>query len=89
MVAVDVPVQDDFFSPSSSLADLVTVEPSLYQSLTGHLIQVLKTRDEIDTDLKEIGERFEVVIECNDENDQTALLLRLSQEGLRVRAIVI
>jgi len=49
----------------------------------------LKTRDEIDTDLKEIGERFEVVIECNDENDQTALLLRLSQEGLRVRAIVI
>jgi ParB-like chromosome segregation protein Spo0J len=49
----------------------------------------LKTRDEIDTDLKEIGERFEVVIECDDENDQTALLLRLSQEGLRVRAIVI
>lgn len=49
----------------------------------------LKTRDEIDTDLKEIGERFEVVIECSDENEQTALLLRLSQEGLRVRAIVI
>jgi ParB-like chromosome segregation protein Spo0J len=49
----------------------------------------LKTRDEIDTDLKEIGERFEVVIECEDENEQTALLLRLSQEGLRVRAIVI
>ena len=49
----------------------------------------LKTRDEIDTDLKEIGERFEVVIECDDENEQTALLLRLSQEGLRVRAIVI
>lgn len=49
----------------------------------------LKTREEINTDLKEIGERFEVVIECDDENDQTALLLRLSQEGLRVRAIVI
>jgi ParB-like chromosome segregation protein Spo0J len=49
----------------------------------------LKTRDEINTDLKEIAERYEVVIECNDENDQTALLLRLSQEGLRVRAIVI
>ena len=49
----------------------------------------LKTRDEINTDLKEIGERFEVVIECDDENEQTALLLRLSQEGLRVRAIVI
>ena len=49
----------------------------------------LKTREEINTDLKEISERFEVVIECDDENDQTALLLRLSQEGLRVRAIVI
>jgi hypothetical protein len=49
----------------------------------------LKTREEINTDLREIGERFEVVIECDDENDQTALLLRLSQEGLRVRAIVI
>jgi ParB-like chromosome segregation protein Spo0J len=49
----------------------------------------LKTREEIDTDMKEIAERYEVVIECADENDQTALLLRLSQEGLRVRAIVI
>ena len=49
----------------------------------------LKTRDEIDTDIKEIAERYEVVIECEDENEQTALLLRLSQEGLRVRAIVI
>jgi len=49
----------------------------------------LKTREEIDTDMKEIAERYEVVIECDDENDQTALLLRLSQEGLRVRAIVI
>jgi ParB-like chromosome segregation protein Spo0J len=49
----------------------------------------LKTRDEIDTDMKEIAERYEVVIECADENDQTALLLRLSQEGLKVRAIVI
>jgi hypothetical protein len=49
----------------------------------------LKTRDEIDTSIKEIAERYEVVIECEDENDQTALLLRLSQEGLRVRAIVI
>lgn len=49
----------------------------------------LKTREEIDTSIKEIAERYEVVIECNDENEQTALLLRLSQEGLRVRAIVI
>lgn len=49
----------------------------------------LKTRDEIDTSIKEIAERYEVVIECADENEQTALLLRLSQEGLKVRAIVI
>jgi len=49
----------------------------------------LKTREEIDTGMKEIAERYEVVIECEDENEQTALLLRLSQEGLRVRAIVI
>lgn len=49
----------------------------------------LKTRDEIDTSIKEIAERYEVVIECENENDQTALLLRLSQEGLKVRAIVI
>jgi ParB-like chromosome segregation protein Spo0J len=49
----------------------------------------LKTRDEIDTDMKEIAERYEVVIECEDENEQTALLLRLSGEGLKVRAIVI
>lgn len=49
----------------------------------------LKTREEIDTGMKEIAERYEVVIECADENEQTALLLRLSEEGLRVRAIVI
>lgn len=49
----------------------------------------LKTREEIDTSIKEIAERYEVVIECDNENDQTALLLRLSQEGLKVRAIVI
>lgn len=49
----------------------------------------LKTREEIDTSIKEIAERYEVVIECADENEQTALLLRLSQEGLKVRAIVI
>jgi len=42
-----------------------------------------------DTDMKDLGERYEVVIECTDENEQTALLLRLSQEGLRVRAIII
>ena len=42
-----------------------------------------------DTDMKDLGERYEVVIECTDENEQTALLLRLSQDGLKVRAIII
>lgn len=42
-----------------------------------------------DTDYKDLGERYEVVIECADENEQTALLLRLSNEGLKVRAIII
>jgi ParB-like chromosome segregation protein Spo0J len=42
-----------------------------------------------DTDMKSLGERYEVVIECEDENEQTALLLRLSQDGLKVRAIII
>ena len=49
----------------------------------------VKEDKEIDTDTKDIGERYEVVIECKDENEQTALLLRLSEEGLKVRAIVI
>jgi hypothetical protein len=39
--------------------------------------------------MKDLGERYEVVIECADENEQTALLLRLSQDGLKVRAIII
>jgi len=49
----------------------------------------LKTKEEIETGLQDYAERYEVVIECEDENEQTALLLRLSQEGLRVKAIVI
>jgi hypothetical protein len=49
----------------------------------------LKDPQSPDTDSKFIAEQYEVVIQCEDENEQTALLLRLSQEGLRVRAIVI
>lgn len=45
--------------------------------------------EDFDTTPQTIGERFEVVIECDNENDQTALLIRLSEEGLKVRAIVI
>lgn len=35
------------------------------------------------------AEKYEVVVECADEFEQEALLLRLSQEGLTVRAIVV
>lgn len=49
----------------------------------------IKEPKETNTDTQDIGERYEVVIECKDENEQTALLLRLSEEGLKVRAIVI
>lgn len=49
----------------------------------------VKQPDEANTDTQDIGERYEVVIDCADENEQTALLLRLSEEGLKVRAIVI
>lgn len=38
---------------------------------------------------KDLGEKFEVVIECASEDEQAALLLRLSAEGLKVRAIVL
>lgn len=37
----------------------------------------------------EIGERYEVVIECADEFQQQDLLLRLDGEGYKVRAIVL
>lgn len=50
----------------------------------------MKIADEnADTSPQDIAERYEVIIECQDENEQTALLLRLSQEGLKVRAIII
>lgn len=47
------------------------------------------TDPEPDTGAKDIGEKYEVVIECSDEDEQAALLLRLSSEGLKVRAIVL
>jgi ParB-like chromosome segregation protein Spo0J len=49
----------------------------------------IKPESSFDTTPQNIKERFEVVIECDNENDQTALLIRLSEEGLKVRAIVI
>ena len=47
MESIDVPCEKDFFSVSISAADLVPVAPVKYQSLTGHLVQMLKTRDEV------------------------------------------
>ena len=47
MCPVDVPITSDFFYASILPTDCVPVDPTLYQSLTGHLIQVLKTRDEV------------------------------------------
>ena len=35
------------------------------------------------------AEKYEVVVECADEFEQESILLRLSQEGLTVRAIVV
>jgi hypothetical protein len=49
----------------------------------------LKDPEDRETGMQHIAEQYEVVIQCADEDEQTALLLRLSQEGLRVRAIVI
>lgn len=42
-----------------------------------------------DTSAQDIGERYEVVIECANEDEQVALLLRLSNEGLKVKALVL
>ena len=42
-----------------------------------------------DVEAKYLGEKYEVIISCNNENEQSALLLRLSNEGLKVKAIVI
>ena len=43
----------------------------------------------LDTDEIDLDERYEVVIECDNEAVQQELLLRLSKEGLNVRAIVV
>lgn len=43
----------------------------------------------LDADEVELDEKYEVVIQCADEFHQQELLLRLSEEGLKVRAIVL
>jgi hypothetical protein len=37
----------------------------------------------------DLNEKYEVVVECSSEQEQEALLLRLSSEGLKVRAIIV
>lgn len=48
-----------------------------------------KPDGEDDTTPQDIAEKYEVVVECKDEDEQASLLLRLSAEGLKVRAIVL
>jgi len=47
------------------------------------------TSQQLNGDSVSITEKFEVVIECDDEFQQESLLLRLSTEGLKVRAIIV
>ena len=46
MLPVELPAQIDFFRLSTSIVDIQPVDPAVYQSLTGSLVQI-KTRDEI------------------------------------------
>lgn len=47
------------------------------------------TDPDIPSESGNLGERYEVLVECSDEFEQQAMLLRLSEEGHKVRAIVI
>ena len=46
MPPVDVPCEHDIFKRSITASDCLPVDTNIYCSLTGHLIQSLKTRDE-------------------------------------------
>ena len=45
--AIDTPYLPDIFSRSFNVADCVSVDSGTFTSLTGHLIQMLKTRDDV------------------------------------------
>jgi len=45
--AVDIVAHPDFFQPSTLPSQLISVNIAAYQSLTGHLVQALKTRDDV------------------------------------------
>jgi ParB-like chromosome segregation protein Spo0J len=49
----------------------------------------IEITDSLDGGAMNLGEKFEVLIECENEYQQTMLLERLSLEGLKVKAIVI
>ncbi len=62
---------------------------ALLEQLGAQATNGLADQQNSNTDPGIIAERYEVVIECASEDEQAALLLRLSSEGLKVRAIVI
>jgi hypothetical protein len=62
---------------------------ALLEQLGAQAISGLADQQNSNTDPGIIAERYEVIIECASEDEQAALLLRLSSEGLKVRAIVI
>lgn len=45
--------------------------------------------DFVDSDEVSLDEKYEVIVECVDEFHQQELLLKLSEEGLKVRALVV
>jgi hypothetical protein len=76
--------------PTISHNYIFTKKTKIYEiNINSNKLYFIASHLPIDTDMKDLGERYEVVIECADENEQTALLLRLSQDGLKVRAIII
>jgi ParB-like chromosome segregation protein Spo0J len=74
-----------------ALIESVAIDPNLLAAASYSLDDLLDDANDIigNGDSVDIGERYEVVIECATELEQEALLLRFSNEGLKVRAIVV
>ena len=97
ILAVDNRLSDVAGYDDQALVELLRAIDSCDDGLedTGYeLTDLLKLIDKLDdtesvVDLPDWEDRYEVVIECRTENEQAALLLRLSEEGLKVRAIVV
>jgi len=83
---------------SDALAELladVAVDPELLLA-TGYtqadldaLIGEIEEDDEGAGGEVPLGEKYEVVVECDSEQEQEVVLLRLASEGMRVRAIIV